>query len=113
MLLLDYIADMLVVLFPLRYRSGYRPRVGLHRAAILCGLIQCPVFLAALFLRYLDFMQRRMESIGRSAIVRGKEEALAAAGVHHTVGLFVLLQYLFARLSDALLRGVSRMLRLI
>jgi hypothetical protein len=113
MLVLDYIAGMLVGLLPQRYRSGYMARVGLHRAAIPSGLIQCLVFLGVLFLRYLDFMQRRMEGIGGSAIARGKEEVLAAAGVHHTIGLFVLFQYFFAPVSLVLIyfmvQGATRL----
>jgi len=62
-----------------------------------------PSLLGVLFLRYLDFMQRRMEGIGGSAIARGKEEVLAAAGVHHTIGLFVLFQYFFAPVSLVLI----------
>lgn len=114
MLALDYIADMLVGLLPERYRSWYRPKIGLHRAAIPSGVIQCLCSLAILFHRYLDFIERRIGTIGSSAIARGKEETLAAAGVQHTIGLFVLLQYLLTPASLLLvylmLEGVVRLL---
>ncbi len=80
MLALDYMGAMLMSLLPIRYRSWYKPNVDLDRGAALSGLAQYVGCLVVLFIRYVDFMQRRLLDLGGAAVARGQEE------VHRSIG---------------------------
>ena len=114
MLVLDYIAAMLISLLPSRYRKWYTPGVDLDRGAALSGLAEYVVFLVILFVRYADFMQRRLLGFGAAAVARGRDEVLAAPSVQYGMGFVAMLEFVFHPLSLLLvyltLEGLVRFL---
>lgn len=113
-LVLDYIAAMLISLLPSRYRKGYRPGVDLDQGTALSGLLEYASCLVVLFVRYVDFMQRRLLGFGAAAVARGRDEVLAAPSVQYGMGFVAMLEFVFHPLSLLLvyltLEGLVRFL---
>jgi hypothetical protein len=114
MLVLDYIVGMLVSLLPEPYRTRYRPGIDLYRAAMLSGVAESAACLTVLFVRYVDFILRRLQEMGNTAVARGRPEALAAPGMQYGAGFVALLEFAFHPLSVLLaylaLEGLARFL---
>jgi|GEM_PF-6053911 len=93
MRILHYLAGMLVSLMPEPYRTRYRPPIDLYRAAAISGSVECVGCLAILFVRYVDFLERRLVETSSAMVASGREEALGAPAVQYGLGFVTLIDF--------------------
>lgn len=111
-----YLLGLLLVLLPETYRRrlGGRLEINWTRAALLSGPAQALGAGLLLFVRYLDFFQRKVGEMGGKAIEAGKEEILADRGVQMGLGFYATLEYLLQPLTLLLIyfaiEGLVRLL---
>jgi hypothetical protein len=84
---------MLVSLFPEPYRTRYRPGIDLYRAAALSGFAESAGCLAVLFVRYVDFLQRRLVETSSAAVANGREDVLGVPAVPYGLGFVTLIDF--------------------
>jgi len=93
MRILHYLAGMLVSLMPEPYRTRFRPPIDLYRAAAISGSVECVVCLAILFVRYVDFLERRLVETSSAVVASGREDALGAPVVQYGLGFVTLFDF--------------------
>ena len=99
MRILHYLAGILVSLLPEPYRTRYRPSIDLYRAAALSGLVESVECLAILFIRYVDFLQRRLVETSGAMVANGRLDMVGARPVQYGLGFVVLLEFVFHPLT--------------
>lgn len=93
MRILQYLVGVLVSLLPEPYRTRYRPSLDLYRAAAISGFAECVGCLAILFVRYVDFLERRLVETSSAVVARGREDALGAPAVQYSLGFVTLIDF--------------------
>lgn len=99
MWILHYLAGMLVSLLPEPYRTRYRPSIDLYRAAALSGFVESAGCLAILFVRYVDFLQRRLVETSDAMVTNGRLDMVGARPVQYGLGFVILLEFVFHPLT--------------
>jgi hypothetical protein len=98
--LANLVTGMFVSLFPtgLRVRWARASDANLRTATIVSGLAEAIVCLLINVIRYLNFLDWRVGTIGDAAIKRGAEDALGSIAVQFGSGYAAAVEYVFSPL---------------